>query len=64
MDSWQDKDGHPHAFMLFNMKPQIAHRFRGKDEETEKDLWDAVQQRYHGANKAQTIALKNQLANL
>ena len=49
--------------MLFNMKPQVAGQFLGKDDETAKELWDAVQQRYHRANKAQIMALENQLAN-
>ena len=64
IDSWQDQDGCVHAFMLFNMKPQVAGQFLGKDDETAKEFWDAVQQRYHRANKARMIALGNQLTNL
>ena len=62
-DSWQDEDGPAHAFMLFNVKPQVARQFPGKDEKKAIELWDAVQQRYHRANKAQMMALENQLAN-
>ena len=49
--------------MLFNVKPQVARQFPGKDEKKAIELWDAVQQRYQRANKAQMMALENQLAN-
>ena len=63
-DSWQDEDGRAHAFMLFNMKPKVTRQFLGKDDETTKEMWDAVQHRYCSTNNTQMIALENQLANL
>ena len=39
IDSWLGKDGCAHAFMLFNMKPQVAHQFLGKDDGITKDVY-------------------------